>query len=526
MKPSTSRSSSSRLPPATSTKRAAQRRSPVRVMIPWRATVELGRHADAAHDARAQLVQLAADAPADDGAVADLAGGPARGLQDERALVRAGDERGQRLGDVDRERDERADAERHLLFGEDGGLVHTRYASAAIADMRIPRRRVREFAAVLRLRPSLAELSGALAGAVALGLAYAAGRSARPDALRPRAHARARPARPRAARRSSRSARSPRCPGRVRASPARALAARSGARRARRRATAAGSPPARTRWRRSSRSASRAQRAAVSRGGRRPRQARERLVAAEQVHALEQARRDAAAGHGHAHEAEDDARLEPELLADAAQRRLDRPRRPLAGSRAPPARSPGSRRRARARPRAPRPPASISIGPEQERAERLELGQRRDLLLRQRRDLDDPVGLRGERRAALPEVRDEALGEVERRQRAQVDAVHPLELLGVEDRRRRIDALEREEADQLLAREQLALGVEVPAEQREEVDDRLGEVAGLAQLLDAGRAVPLREALAIGAEEQRQVRERRHRRRRAPRARAPGAASS
>ena len=121
---------------------------------------------------------------------------------------------------------------------------------------------------------------------------------------------------------------------------------------------------------------------------------------------------------------------------------------------------------------------------------------------------------------------DEALGEVERRQRAQVDAVHPLELLGVEDRRRRVDALEREEPDQLLAREQLALGVEVPAEQREEVDDRLGQVAGLAQLLDARGAVALGEALAVGAEEQRQVRERRHGRPEPLRRRAPAAAWS
>ena len=74
---------------------------------------------NAAHDARAQLVQLAAEAPADDGAVADLAAGTARGLEHERALVCARDERGQRLADVDREGDEGADAERHLLLGDE-----------------------------------------------------------------------------------------------------------------------------------------------------------------------------------------------------------------------------------------------------------------------------------------------------------------------------------------------------------------------------------------------------------------------
>ena len=149
---------------------------------------------------------------------------------------------------------------------------------------------------------------------------------------------------------------------------------------------------------------------------------------------------------------------------------------------------------------------------EQERAERLEVGQRRDLLLRERRDLGDARGLVGERRAALAQEGREPLREVERRQRAQVDPVHPLELLGVEDGGRRVDALEREQADQLVAREQLALGVEMPAHQGEEVDDRLGEVARVAQLLDARRPVALREPLPVGAEEQRQVRERRHRR--------------
>ena len=106
---------------------------------------QLGRNADAPHDARAQFVQLSADAPADHGAIADLAGGPAGRLQDERPLVGSGHQRGQRLGDVDRQRDERSDAKRHLLFGERGCLLHTRYASAAPAKMRIPRRRVRQF---------------------------------------------------------------------------------------------------------------------------------------------------------------------------------------------------------------------------------------------------------------------------------------------------------------------------------------------------------------------------------------------
>ena len=83
-------------------------------------------------------------------------------------------------------------------------------------------------------------------------------------------------------------------------------------------------------------------------------------------------------------EAEDDAGLELQLLADCAQRRLDLLQRPLAGR----------ERRLHGRqdlgcalvPRHSLPGLRIDLDrAEEERAERLELGQRRDLLLRQRR---------------------------------------------------------------------------------------------------------------------------------------------
>ena len=194
--------------------------------------------------------------------------------------------------------------------------------------------------------------------------------------------------------------------------------------------------------------------------------------------------------------------------------------------RAPPARPPGSRRRARARRPCPRPPASISTGPN--RNEQSGSNSASVAIFSCASGVTSTIrsgcAASGEPRSRRNAVRRSARSND--RQRAQVDAVHPLELLGVEDGRRRVDALEREQADQLGEREQLALGVEMPAHQREEVDDRLGEVAGLAQLLDARRAVALREPLPVGAEEQRQMRERRHRRARAPGRRAPGAASS
>ena len=92
------------------------------------------------------------------------------------------------------------------------------------------------------------------------------------------------------------------------------------------------------------------------------------------------------------------------------------------------------------------------------------------------------------------------------RQLAQVAAVHPAQLLLVEARRvalRRARASKRSTSS--LGREdRLVVGV-APAEQREVVAHRLGQVAGVAQLLDRRRAVALGELLAVGAVQQRQV---------------------
>ena len=58
----------------------------------------------------------------------------------------------------------------------------------------------------------------------------------------------------------------------------------------------------------------------------------------------------------------------------------------------------------------------------------------------------------------------------------------------------------------------LLVGGEPGAEQRDVVVDRLGQVAGVAQLLHRGRAVALGQLLPVGAVQQRQVRVARRRR--------------
>ncbi len=83
--------------------------------------------------------------------------------------------------------------------------------------------------------------------------------------------------------------------------------------------------------------------------------------------------------------------------------------------------------------------------------------------------------------------------------------IDPLQLVGVESRRRGIDVREVEPGDELLAREDLVVAVR-PAEAREIVDHRLGQKAVVRVLHDADRAVALGELGAVGAEHRRQVR--------------------
>ncbi len=84
--------------------------------------------------------------------------------------------------------------------------------------------------------------------------------------------------------------------------------------------------------------------------------------------------------------------------------------------------------------------------------------------------------------------------------------VDVLELVVVEGGRAAVDLLQREFLDQRRPVEDLvAAGADRPAEQGQVVDHRVGQDAEILELLDAGRAVPLAEALAVGAEDHRQV---------------------
>ena len=79
------------------------------------------------------------------------------------------------------------------------------------------------------------------------------------------------------------------------------------------------------------------------------------------------------------------------------------------------------------------------------------------------------------------------------------------QLLVVEGRRALADPVERKALDQLLAAHDLRVVVVAPAQQREVVDERLGNEAFAPELLDRDRAVPLRELLAVRAVQQRHV---------------------
>ena len=61
-----------------------------------------------------------------------------------------------------------------------------------------------------------------------------------------------------------------------------------------------------------------------------------------------------------------------------------------------------------------------------------------------------------------------------RRELAEVDAVHPVELLVVELGRTRADPLEREALDQFVPAHERRFAIRRPAKQGEEIEHRLG----------------------------------------------------
>ena len=109
------------------------------------------------------------------------------------------------------------------------------------------------------------------------------------------------------------------------------------------------------------------------------------------------------------------------------------------------------------------------------------------------------------------EQRLDAARDLVAREPRDVLAVEPLELLGVEHGVARADAVERERLHQFLAREQLAVAfARRPAEQRQEVEHRLGQEPLPLVLHHRRRAMALAQASLVGAEDQRHVREARH----------------
>ena len=120
--------------------------------------------------------------------------------------------------------------------------------------------------------------------------------------------------------------------------------------------------------------------------------------------------------------------------------------------------------------------------------------------------------------AARHEVADRLGGDPARRRHLHVVAVHPRQLLVVEDAGAVADVLDREAARELRHRQQLVVGAGIvgrgarrPADQRQVVDQRLGQIPAQPELRDRGRAVPLRQRRVIGSHHQRQMRELRRR---------------
>jgi hypothetical protein len=107
---------------------------------------------------------------------------------------------------------------------------------------------------------------------------------------------------------------------------------------------------------------------------------------------------------------------------------------------------------------------------------------------------------------ALVHELDEPLRVVLGGERTEVDAVHPVELRVVEGPRARTDCLEVEPLDDLVTSEDRGLAVGRPADEREEVDERLREVSGGPELVHRDRAVSLRQLLPVRAEDVRDVR--------------------
>src|SRR4029453_1045697 len=127
--------------------------------------------------------------------------------------------------------------------------------------------------------------------------------------------------------------------------------------------------------------------------------------------------------------------------------------------------------------------------------ERRELAEGPYLLLHERRGLLDETLVPFV--ALLAEPGEERVRVLLRRERAQIEPVQVVELVVVEDRRARAHPLEGEEADEVVAAEDLGPVVVAPPQQSEVVEERRRVVARRPELLHGDGAVALGQLLPV-----------------------------
>ena len=98
-----------------------------------------------------------------------------------------------------------------------------------------------------------------------------------------------------------------------------------------------------------------------------------------------------------------------------------------------------------------------------------------------------------------------------RAQPRQILGVEPVELLRIEHRVAAADAVERERLDQLVARHHFAIVAGRPSQQAEKIHHGVGKVSEPLVFGHRRRAMSLAEALLVGSENERHVRELRRR---------------
>ena len=138
---------------------------------------------------------------------------------------------------------------------------------------------------------------------------------------------------------------------------------------------------------------------------------------------------------------------------------------------------------------------------EEEGDHRLHLGEQAHPLLHERGDRLE----HRQCRVSPGEERSDALHELVDGQRADVLGVDVLQLLDVEEGRRRVDVLQPELLDDLGEGADLDAVLRTPAQERQVVDHRLGQVALGREVGDRDRVLALRQLLAAFVHQHRQV---------------------